>query len=228
VFLPLNDEAPLPSRFRPLLTWGLIGLTSAIFVLFQSSALFNLEPAVSIGYGLVPAVFSGSARLEDGLAGVPTALTPVSSIFLHGGWMHLITNMLFLGIFGDNIERALGRAGYLLLYLACGAGAGIAYALAYADSTSPMIGASGAVSAVLGAYLVLHPNVRVFGLLLNIIPVRIPAFWFIGGWFALQVGQMLAGDSTGVAWMAHVAGLVLGAVLMAVARFAVIRRNVGT
>lgn len=215
MFLPLSDEAPLPPRFRPWLTWSIIGLCAIIFLIFQSGALLQLEPEVSLGFGLVPAAFFGEATIDPSIVAVAPALSPLTSLFLHGSWMHLIGNMLFLGIFGDNIERALGRTGYAALYLICGAAAGLAYALVDPSSTRPLIGASGAVSAVLGAYLVLHPNVRVYGLVFNILPVRIPAYWFILGWFGIQFAQMLMGANQNIAWLAHVAGIVLGALTMA-------------
>lgn len=218
MFLPLNDDAPLPRHFTPHVNWGVIAVCVMIYLVFQSGLLAPADPQFALGYGLIPAVFVTDAYLQPGITHAPTLLTPLTSLFLHGSWMHLIGNMLFLVIFGDNIEKELGPARFIALYLVCGAASGIAFALTVTSSVAPLIGASGAVSAVLGAYLVLHPNVRVFGLLLNVIPVRIPAYWFIGGWFLLQLGHALFDPNRHVAWVAHVAGLVFGALWMLAAR----------
>jgi membrane associated rhomboid family serine protease len=145
-------------------------------------------------------------------------LSVLYSMFLHGGWLHLLGNMLFLWVFGNNVEDRLGRIRYLLFYLVCGYAAAYAFALVNPDSTQPLIGASGAIAGVLGAYLVLYPRARVWSLVpfLLFIPLRLPAWLVLGLWFLLQwaysagfaVSQ--AGD---VAYLAHVAGFLLGALL---------------
>lgn len=212
MFLPISDEAPVHHWFRPHATWGAIGLCTLVFVLFQAGVIFDLEPGLSLGFGLIPQVFSGQADLAPAIVAAPTLLTPLTSMFLHGGAMHLIGNMLFIWIFGDNVEEAMGTAAFTLFYLMAGAAAGVVYALLAHQSPAPLIGASGAVAAVLGAYLVLYPQVKVFGLALNIIPVRVPAFWFIAAWFVLQIGHALFDPNRSVAWVAHIAGLLIGAV----------------
>ena len=211
MFLPLNDEAPNHHLFRPFVTWVIIAANIAIFVLFQSGLVFPLADEMAVAYGLIPSVFFGHNTIASDVFHAPAWATPLTYLFLHGGWMHLIGNMIFLWIFGDNVEAAMGPLRYALFYLGAGAAAGIAFAFADPMTDSPLIGASGSVSAVLGAYFILHPHVKVFGLLLNIIPVRIPAYWFISGWFVLQVGHALFDANQGVAWIAHVAGLVAGA-----------------
>jgi rhomboid family protein len=145
-------------------------------------------------------------------------LSVLTSMFLHGSWLHLLGNMLFLWIFGDNIEDRLGRARYLLFYLFCGYVAGYGFALANPDSAEPLIGASGAIAGVLGAYLVLYPRARVWGLVpfLFFIPLRLPAWVVLGLWFVLQAfysaGYGVSEVGT-VAYLAHVAGFVAGALL---------------
>lgn len=211
MFLPISDENSLGHAFRPYGSWGAIVLCSLVFVLFQAGVLFMLEPEFSLGFGLIPQVFTGRAELAPNIAAAPVLLTPVTSMFLHGGMMHLVGNMLFVWIFGDNVEEAMGTPGFIAFYLMAGAAAGLTYAFVARESPAPLIGASGAVSAVLGAYLVLYPQVKVFGLALNVIPVRIPAFWFIAAWFVLQVGHALFDPNRSVAWIAHIAGLMIGA-----------------
>lgn len=223
IFLPLSDEAPLDHRFVPYGVWSAIALCTAIFILFQADVIFALEPAFSLGFGLIPQVFSGQAELAPGITAAPVLTTPVTSLFLHGGALHLIGNMLFLWIFADNVEEAMGTPAFILFYLAAGAAAGIAYALATPDSPAPLIGASGAVAAILGAYLVLYPQVKVFGLALNILPMRIPAFWFIAAWFIFQIGHALYDKDRSVAWIAHIAGLVIGALAVLALRIRPIR-----
>lgn len=140
-------------------------------------------------------------------------------MFLHGSWLHLLGNMLFLWIFGNNIEDRLGRVRFLLFYLVCGYAAAYAFALANPDSTDPLIGASGAIAGVLGAYLMLYPRVRVWVLVpfLFFLPLRLPAWSVLALWFVLQAfysaGYAVAQAGT-VAYLAHVVGFVVGALLV--------------
>jgi membrane associated rhomboid family serine protease len=133
-------------------------------------------------------------------------------MFLHGGFGHLIGNMLFLGIFGDNIEDAMGHKRFVAFYLLCGIAAALTHVFIATDITKPMIGASGAVSGVLGAYLLLHPKAWVT-FLIGIFPLTLPAWLLLGGWFGLQFFSAL-GESGGVAWWAHVGGFVAGMALI--------------
>src|SRR5262249_37714187 len=136
--------------------------------------------------------------------------------WLHADWMHLIGNMLFLWVFGDNVEDAMGHLRFLLFYVVCGVAGGLAYALLGPQaSETPLVGASGAVSGVIAAYLVLYPRVRVWILLFWRIPLPVPALWCLGGWILLQFWQLVFGSGeTQVAWLAHVGGLTTGAVLV--------------
>ncbi len=146
------------------------------------------------------------------------ALSALTSLFLHGGWLHLLGNMLFLWIFGNNIEDRFGRLRYLLFYLACGMAATYGFALTHADSTEVLIGASGAIAGVLGAYLILYPRARVWSLvpLLFFIPLRLPAWLVLGLWFVLQwvytAGYAISSAGS-VAYLAHVVGFVIGALV---------------
>jgi membrane associated rhomboid family serine protease len=143
----------------------------------------------------------------------------LTAMFLHGGWLHLLGNMLFLFVFGNNVEDRLGRLRFLAFYLVCGYAATYGFALFQASSTQPLVGASGAIAGVLGAYLVLYPRARVLSLLtfLFFLPVRLPAWVVLGSWFLLQYlyfrGAGVAAGS-GVAYGAHVVGFVVGAFLV--------------
>jgi membrane associated rhomboid family serine protease len=146
-------------------------------------------------------------------------LSVLTAMFLHGGWLHLLGNMLFLMVFGNNVEDRLGRLRYLAFYLLCGALATYGFALPFAGSEQPLVGASGAIAGVLGAYLVLFPRARVWSLLtfLFFLPVRLPAWLVLGSWFLLQYlyarGAGLS-ESTGVAYLAHVLGFLAGMALV--------------
>jgi membrane associated rhomboid family serine protease len=204
---PIRDHNP-PSR-TPWLTWLLIVVNVVVFIgtlpYFESERrlyVFFLE------WGLVP------ARVMAG-EGWETFLT---SMFLHGGWLHLLGNMLFLFIFGDNLEDEMGRPGFLAFYLASGLGAGLLQVAADPASVVPMVGASGAIAGVMGGYLLLHPKARVDVLFIIVFFVRIvpvPAWIVLGLWLAIQIFSGLSdpGGDGGVAYWAHVGGFVVGAVL---------------
>ncbi len=146
-------------------------------------------------------------------------LSALTAMFLHGGWAHLLGNLLFLFVFGNNVEDRLGRLRFLLFYLACGFAATYGFALPFAGSDQPLVGASGAIAGVLGAYLVLFPRAKVWSLLtfFFFLPVRLPAWLVLGSWFVLQYlytrGAGLS-ETTGVAYLAHVIGFVVGAALV--------------
>jgi membrane associated rhomboid family serine protease len=146
-------------------------------------------------------------------------LSALTAMFLHGGWLHLLGNLLFLFVFGNNVEDRLGRLRFLAFYLFCGFAATYGFALPEAGSTQPLVGASGAIAGVLGAYLVLFPRAKVWSLLtfFFFLPVRLPAWLVLGGWFVLQylyVQGAGVAESAGVAYLAHVIGFVVGAALV--------------
>lgn len=185
---------------------------------FWQLSLGRGQEAAVYALGVIPAVLFDEARLVSELEWVAPALTPITSMFLHGGILHLAGNMLYLWIFGNNIEDAMGHARFIVFYLLCGIAAVFAQALPDTSSTIPMIGASGAISGVLGAYLLLYPHARVLVLIplgFFLHTMRLKAGIVLGIWFAMQVISSLAsGDGPGVAWNAHIGGFVAGIVLL--------------
>ncbi len=212
--IPLRDDNPI--RTRPVVTVALIALCTLAF-LWQLTLPPAAEQQAVYLFGFIPAVLFGNARLEG--QWIPAGATIVTAMFLHGGWLHLIGNMLYLWIFGDNIEDRLGRRRFVAFYLLCGTLAALGQGVADPRSTVPMIGASGAISGVLGAYLVLYPRAKVLvllPLLIFVTTVRVPALVVLGIWFAAQLLSSLAAapGAGGVAFAAHVGGFVAGVVLI--------------
>lgn len=213
--IPLSDENPLTSV--PVVTRALVVACVLAFVwqVSQGAAHFN---QVIFALGVIPAVLLGHAQLAPEVAMVPPAATVITSMFLHGGWLHLAGNMLYLWIFGDNIEDRMGRIRFLVFYLVCGVAAVFAQALPAPEAQVPMVGASGAISGVLGAYLLLFPRARVLVLVpLGIVlqAIRLPAVWVLGLWFVIQLVSSLmapAGEG-GVAFRAHLGGFLAGLAL---------------
>jgi membrane associated rhomboid family serine protease len=191
---------------------------------------YAAKPSEVIANDPEDAVATGEVSVDErGEPGCVTVAPPpyekrpfvsvLTAMFLHGGWLHLAGNLLFLYVFGNNVEDRLGRVRFLLFYLACGVVATYGFALPFAGSTQPLVGASGAIAGVLGAYLVLFPRARVWSLLtfLFFLPVRLPAWVVLGSWFLLQYlyaqGAGLT-ESTGTAYLAHVVGFVTGVALV--------------
>jgi membrane associated rhomboid family serine protease len=214
--IPLRDDNP--STHPPLVTIAFISACVLVF-LWQ----FSLGPVrgeqVIYALGAIPAVLLGLRELPPELVLVPSAMTTLTSMFMHGGWMHLIGNMLYLWIFGDNVEDSMGHVRFVMFYILCGLAAVFAQALPDPSSTIPMVGASGAISGVLGAYLLLYPHARVlvaipFGFILH--TVRIPAGIVLVMWFALQLlsNTMTPAGQGGVAFRAHIGGFIAGMVLI--------------
>jgi len=211
--IPLRDDNP--TTLRPIITMGLIVVTTLVF-LWQLSLGSQAEQAI-LSLGAVPAKLSG--KMTSANTALPAVVTVFTSMFLHGGWMHLIGNMLYLWIFGNNVEDAMGHVRYLLLYLVCGSAAVFAQAILATSSTVPMIGASGAISGVLGSYLLLYPHARVLVLIpLGFLSrlIYLPAMFVLGFWFLLQLLSALLADPNqpGVAFAAHAGGFVSGLVLV--------------
>jgi membrane associated rhomboid family serine protease len=214
--LPLYDDNP--TARDPIVTYLLIGLCVGAF-LWQ---LGQNETAVIYQYGMIPARLFGLWH-PRGYQVIPAWATLVTSMFLHGGWFHLIGNMMFLWIFGNNIEDVLGRGRFLLFYLCCGVIAALTQAISSYGTHVPMVGASGAIAGVLGAYLLLYPsaNVRVFvWIVIFFRIVNVPAWILLGLWFAMQVlsGLERSPGTPGVAFWAHVGGFVAGVVLVTLLR----------
>lgn len=219
--IPLRDINP--SRRTPVVTLVLIAVNTMVF-LYQLSLDRTAQTALLYGLGFVPARLPMALRSPEMSFG--DALLPLwTSMFLHGGFLHLLGNMWFLWVFGDNVEDRLGHLRFLVFYLLCGVGAGLVHALVELNSPVPTVGASGAVSGVLGAYFVLCPRSRVITLvplLFVFFTVRLPAMVVLGYWFLIQFFQglsTLSGEQTaGVAWWAHIGGFVFGVLLLRMVR----------
>ncbi|MGB8649249.1 MAG: rhomboid family intramembrane serine protease [Mycobacteriales bacterium] len=244
--LPVHDENP--TRRTPVVTYFLIAANVVAFLLSPvathvvgSSSLSQecRQVAFFDQYAAKPDELvhnhqeltgaTGEVGTEAGRVGCVVQHPPpytkmpffsvLTAMFLHGGWLHLLGNMLFLYVFGNNVEDRLGRLAYLGFYLLCGYAATYGFALFESGSTQPLVGASGAIAGVLGAYLVLYPRAKVWSLLtfFFFLPVRLPAWFVLGSWFVLQYlyfrGAGVAGGS-GVAYGAHVIGFVVGAALV--------------
>ena len=219
IAIPFRDDTPL--RREPVTTWGLIGLCAAVF-LWQAGLSPRDGELVAHLYGMVPGRLFGTAHLPARLHPIDPGWTLVTSMFLHGGWLHLIGNMLYLWLFGRGVESALGPVRFLALYLASGVAAALAQAMTDPASLVPMVGASGAIAGVLGAYLLLYPRATVDVFLWIIIFVRVirmPAPIMLGLWFLLQlVSGLAAHDEPGVAFWAHVGGFLAGMALVTMLR----------
>ncbi|SMF14389.1 Membrane associated serine protease, rhomboid family [Tistlia consotensis] len=214
MLLPLHDTNERTFLRYPWVNWGLIAACFVVF-LYQIGGSEQHYVQTIYGFGMVPALLSGDAQLPAGVLHAPAWLTLVTAQFLHGGWMHLLGNMLFLFVFGDNVEDSMGHRNYLAFYLTCGVAAGLSQYATSPDPGTPMIGASGAISGVLGAYLLLSPKAKVL-VPIGFIPLYIPAWLLLIFWFALQLFSA-AGDTAGqagVAWWAHIGGFLAGMVLL--------------
>lgn len=212
--IPLRDSNPT-ERF-PLVTVLLIVVNGIVF-LYELSLGEKGAQAMLGAFALVPARLASGNLPVPGT--VPVGVTVLTSMFLHGGFLHVIGNMLYLWIFGNNVEDAMGRLRFAVFYLLCGTAAAMGHAFLNLRSTVPMIGASGAVSGVLGAYLLLYPRARVLTLFILGFFVRlieVPALVVLGFWFVLQFLNALiaSGAGGGVAWYAHLGGFAAGMVLV--------------
>ena len=214
--IPLKDDNPTSGK--PIVTYYLIGICVFIFLIELSSSSYRTG-AFFYSFGLIPSVLLGNNQLSQDLYVIPAFLTIFSSMFVHGGFMHLIGNMLYMWIFADNIEDNLGKIKFLIFYLLCGIGAAMAQVFADTSSQVPMVGASGAIGGVLGAYLINHPNARVlvlipFGFFSQLIKIR--ALYVLGFWFVLQFINSALSNSQGggVAYAAHIGGFISGIILI--------------
>ena len=208
--IPLKDDNPTSGR--PIVTYFLIGLCVVVFVIQMSSQSYKTGQ-LFYSYGLIPSVLMGHNQLPVDLYAVPAIVTIFSSMFMHGGFMHIIGNMLYMWIFADNIEDDLGPTKFIIFYLLSGIGAAMTQVLIDTHSQVPMVGASGAIGGVLGAYLINHPKARVlvlipFGFFSQLIKIK--ALYVLGFWFILQ----FISQGGGVAYAAHIGGFVSGMILI--------------
>ena len=208
--IPLKDDNP--TFKKPIVTYFIIGICVLIF-LTQLGTQSYKTGQLFYSFGLIPSVLMGHNQLPLDLYAVPAFITIFTSMFMHGGFMHLIGNMLYMWIFADNIEDNLGPSKFLFFYLLAGVGAAMTQVLIDTQSQVPMIGASGAIGGVLGAYLINYPNAKVlvlipFGFFSQLIKIR--ALYVLGFWFILQ----FISSGGGVAYAAHIGGFVSGVILI--------------
>ena len=208
--IPLKDDNPTSGK--PVVTYFIISLCVLVFLMQLGSQSYKTGQ-LFYSYGLIPSVLMGHNQLPMDLYAVPAFITIFSSMFMHGGFMHIIGNMLYMWIFADNIEDDLGPTKFIIFYLLSGIGAAMAQVLMDTHSQIPMVGASGAIGGVLGAYLINHPNAKVlvlipFGFFSQLIKIR--ALYVLGFWFILQ----FISSGGGVAYAAHIGGFVSGMILI--------------
>ncbi|MGH9021464.1 MAG: rhomboid family intramembrane serine protease [Acidimicrobiales bacterium] len=212
--IPLHDDNP--TDLTPVVTIASIAACVLVF-LYQTSLPVGPDNTFVFQYGAIPALLFWQADLPETVAPIPPYATLLTSMFLHGGWMHLIGNMLYLWVFGNNIEDVMGHAKYALFYLTCGVLAALSHAVTDPSSTVPMVGASGAISGVLGAYALLFPRARVLVLIPGLGITKVAAGVVLGMWFVMQLlsgGMSIGSKGGGVAFFAHIGGFLAGMTLI--------------
>jgi membrane associated rhomboid family serine protease len=223
--IPLHDDNPTTTR--PYVTVGIL-IACVLAYVWQHLLLSKVgAQQAAYAFGLVPAVLTGREMLPPEIGVIPAWTTILTSMFMHGGFWHLAGNMLYLWVFGNNVEEAMGHTRFFIFYVACGIAAVFAQVLPNPGSIVPMVGASGAISGVLGAYLLLYPRARVLlGLPVGFLIVqlgRFPAIWVLAAWFGLQLvmGSIAAAQSAGesqggIAFGAHIGGFIAGLALVTI------------
>lgn len=216
MFIPLHDQNSLVNIRLQFVTLALIAINVVVWIVFSVSFgdSENSLGSAYISYGYIPAVASDIKDIPLDLVVLPNVFSYITYAFVHADFMHLAGNMLFLWVFGDNIEDAMGHFRFLIFYLLCAVLAAYAHGIVSPTSEAPLIGASGATSGIVGAYLVLHPKVKVWVLVLGRIPLRLSAFWVLGAWIAFQLYSLVAFYDSEVSWAAHVGGFIAGALLI--------------
>lgn len=217
MFIPLHDANSLRHIKLQYVTFALIALNVIIYLLTAVQSE-NAVQATVFGFGYIPSVVFDTVELPADYALIPEDLTYVTYSFLHGDIFHLGGNMLFLWVFGDNVEDALGHVKFLLFYLLCAAAGALFHGMVLPESQVPLIGASGAIAGVVAAYLLLHPRVKVWVLAFARIPLRIPAWIVLALWIGLQFLMFFAGGEQQISFAAHIGGIIAGAVLVVVLR----------
>lgn len=221
MFVPLYDKNSLDAIHFQYVTVLLIAINVLVFVVYQSGLVLPADMAAATGFAVIPEellnVIAGGSNdviAQPGQTDIAEWWTLITYMFLHGGWLHLAGNMLFLWVFGDNVEDALGHFRFLIFYLVCGVVAGLTHAYMMPESQLPLVGASGAVAGVIMAYLMLHPKVQVWVLVLWRYPVPVSAGLALGAWVVFQFVNIYMASGDNIAWWAHVGGLAAGAVLV--------------
>jgi membrane associated rhomboid family serine protease len=215
--IPLRDDNP--THTTPIVTVSFIVLCTLVYI-YQASLPPQPGELFVYRFGAIPATILGNAALPPEMHGAAPVVALITSMFMHGSWMHLIGNMLYLWIFGDNVEESMGHVRFAIFYVVCGIIAVFSHAITDPSSTVPMVGASGAISGVLGAYLLLYPHAQV----LVVVPLGmytrmmyVPAGIVLGLWFVMQMlsgGMSLGQSGGGVAFFAHVGGFLAGMALI--------------
>lgn len=214
MFIPLHDANALRHIRWPVMTRLLIATNILIYILMFPPAWAAVADQAVLVFGFIPALVTHQAVLPEALQGVPPWVTYVTYSFLHGSFSHVALNMLFLWIFADNVEDAFGHIRFLIFYFACAAAGAFAHQIVSSDPEAPLIGASGAISGVLTAYVILHPHVRLWALVAFGIPLPLPAFIPLIFWIGQQFFFLASGMGDGVSFAAHVGGIIAGGVLV--------------
>lgn len=221
MFVPLWDLNPIKRVRFQYVTFALVLINCAVYFFFQMGVLYLVNDNILVGFAVIPNELVQQGFLQQPVTAVPApiivvpeGITLVTYMFLHGNFMHLLGNMVFLWVFGDNVEDAMGHWRFLFFYMICGIFAGVTHAMISSQSNVPMIGASGAVAGVIAAYLMLHPNVRLWVLVLFRLPLRVSAGFALLFWIGLQILNVIIDTQDNTAWWAHIGGLVAGAVLV--------------
>lgn len=217
MFIPLYDTNRLRHIRLQYVTIGLI-VANALVFLVTTIGGENFNNAAVLGLGFIPSVVHNTAELSPEFIVIPESLSYLTYAFLHADIFHLGGNMLFLWVFGDNVEDALGHIRYLIFYLLCAIAGAAFQGLVAWDSQVPLIGASGAIAGVVAAYLVLYPRVKVWVLVFARIPLRIPAFIPLILWIGFQVVMFAAGGENQISWACHIGGIIAGGVLVLIMR----------
>jgi membrane associated rhomboid family serine protease len=214
MFIPLHDANSLKYIRLQYVTLSLIVINVAVYLLMSVSEDSAQAAAIRLGY--IPAIVHDLAVLPTNFYIVPADLTYVTYAFLHADIFHLGGNMLFLWVFGDNVEDALGHIRFLIFYLLCAATGAFLHGVIVPFSEAPLVGASGAIAGIVSAYLLLHPRVKVWVLAFGRIPLRIPAIYPLVLWVLTQFGMLVFGGSEQISWPAHVGGIIAGALLIVI------------
>ena len=221
MIIPIGDEIERTATPFQFATITMLAICFGVWG-WQVNLSFEEVEGAFYSFGLVPAFLFGYRAPPLELAVIPVELTIVTSMFMHGGWSHIIGNMIYLWVFGSSLEEACGHVRFVIFYLLCGVGAAIGHAMVDPAATIPMVGASGAISGLLAAYMLVYPfnKVTVLFMLVGFFRVRLPALIVVGLWIAYQIYEMFAAAAApepevgGVAWTAHVGGFATGAVLI--------------
>ena len=211
MFVPFHDRNPLRYIRHAWVARGIVVANVLIFLFYQRAGAEEATLASVVSFGLIPSTLTGVHIRPDTAIGLAEPLTLVTYSFLHADFWHLAGNMLFLWVLGDNVEDATGHARFVVFYLVCVVGGGLAHVLALPGSDTVLIGASGGVAGVIAAYLILHPRVRIWVLVLFRFPVPLPTFIVLGFWVLWQIWMVVFGAEGDVSWITHLGGLVTGA-----------------